>query len=423
MEFLCAALLGIAPFQASPADGHFRGEIRSGARDCRLELELQGTQAHVDLPSRWVLGLALEARRDGTALVLELPELGTLSLQAEGDDLVGTLRSRQHSATVALARCAAPAVRLEELRFPSGELELVATLGLPAGAGPHPALVLVPGGGDSERTQASTRFLAEYLPRFGYACLVYDKRGSGESGGDWRTAGIAELAQDALAAVEELGSWPEIDAHRIGFFAASQGAWVARAALAQEPGCVAFLVNHSGPAVSLLAADTFALRSSARAAGLDAAEQEEVLALWKLECAALRAGVAPDAHAPLLAALETARTRPWFARLPYEATSGKSWWVGWYRRVMDFDDRAELEKLRVPTLWLYGSADTQSDVVANLETVAGLARDGRPWSVHLFPEGDHGIMVPLFEDGGPRTMAAGYFELLFEWLARNSGPG
>lgn len=422
MEFLCAAaLLGIVPLQASSADGYFRGEIRNGERDCRLELELRGTEARVDLPSRWALGLALAARREGEALVLELPELGTLLLETRGTGLVGTLRRGEHSAVVALERGAPPAVRLEERRFPSGDIELVATLGLPAGPGPHPALVLVPGGGDSERSQPATRFLAEYLPRFGYAFLVYDKRGAGESGGNWRTAGIAELAQDALAAVEELRSSPEIDARRIGFFAASQGAWVARAALAQSPGSVAFLVNHSGPAVSLLAADTFALRSSARAAGLDAAAQEEVLALWKLECEALRAGAAPDAYAPLLTALATARTRPWFARLPYEATSGTSWWVGWYRRVMDFDDHEELAELRVPTLWLYGSADTQSDVVANLATIAELARDGRPWSAHLFPAGDHGILVPLFDDGGPRTMATGYFELLFEWLARHAG--
>jgi hypothetical protein len=418
MEFLSLAILcGVPCFQAPTREEFFRGEIRNGPRSCRIELELAQTNARVDLPSRWELGLSLEVRRDGERLVLELPELGSLSLKPAGANLVGTLRNGAHTATVALEPCARPEVQQTELRFPSGELELVATLGMPPGPGPHPALVLVPGGGDSQRTQPSTRFLAEYLPRFGYACLVYDKRGSGASGGDWRSAGIEELAQDALAAVEALHSVPEIDLRRIGFFAASQGAWVARAAIARAPGRVAFLVNHSGPAVSLLAADTFALRSGARAAGLDEAEQEEVLALWRLECEALRAGVAPDAHAPLLEALEGARLRPWFKRLPYEATSGRSWWVDWYRRVMDFDGRAQLESLRLPTLWLYGSADTQSDVVANLTALAELARDGRPWSAHLFPEGDHGILVPLFEGGGPRTMAAGYFELLFEWLA------
>jgi pimeloyl-ACP methyl ester carboxylesterase len=171
--------------------------------------------------------------------------------------------------------------------------------------------------------------------------------------------------------------------------------------------------------VPLLEADTFALRSSARAAGLASGEEEELIELWNLECAALREGIAPTQHAPLLEAIAKARAKPWFARLPYEATSPDSWWVGWYPLVMGHDPSAALEALRIPTLWLYGGQDTQSELAANLTRLGTLA-PGRPWSIHVFPGGDHGILVPLFEDdpSGPRTMAEGYFELLLAWLAR-----
>jgi pimeloyl-ACP methyl ester carboxylesterase len=419
-----ALLLALALHEPAQT-AHFSGEIRAGNRSCAIELELGEKQARVDLPSRWSLGLEVEVQRDGEARVLRLPELGTLRLTASADGLAGVLAADGgRTAEVRLARTPAARVRSEEVAFASGELTLAATLGLPDGPGPHPALVLVPGGGDSMRTQSATRFLCEYLPRFGFACLVYDKRGSGASQGDWRAVGLAELAGDALAAVAALRARADIDARRVGFFAASQGTWVALEACARAEPPLAFLVNHSGPAVPLLEADTFAIRSSARAAGLAPVEEEEVLALWRLECEALRLGVAPADHAPLLAALEQARARPWFARMPYEATPASSWWVGWYARVLEHDPRAGLAALTLPTLWLYGSADTQSDVVASMARVGeGARRDSRPWSLHLFPGGDHGILVPLFADApdSPRTMASGYFELLFDWLRNVAG--
>lgn len=92
---------------------------------------------------------------------------------------------------------------------------------------------------------------------------------------------------------------------------------------------------------------------------------------------------------------------------------------------MDFDPRPRLEAVRVPMLWLYGACDTQSDVARNVELLAALARDaGKPWSVHVFPGGNHGINVPLWPElgDGPMTMASGYFETLLGWLARTTEP-
>lgn len=411
----------------SVADGYYLGTLETERARALLGLTLTPDKARVDLASQWSLGLEVRAlQRTPTGLSFELPEgLGHVELRA-GGTLTGTLRRTDGSeARLELAPAPSPAVRAEALRFESDGLTLQATLGLPSGAGPHPALVLVPGGGDSHRGQASTRFLAEYLPRFGFACLVYDKRGSGLSGGSWRTVGLEALAGDALAAVESLRARTDIDPRRIGFFAASQGTWVALEACARAPERVAFVVNHSGPAVSLLEADTYAMRSSARAAGLAPAEEEELLALWSLECAALREGVPPVEYEPLQHALEEAALRPWFARLPYQATPTDSWWVNWYPRVMGFDPRPRLEAVSAPMLWLYGARDTQSDVARNVALLATLARDaGKFWSVHVFPGGNHGISVPLWPaaDDGPMTMASGYFEILLGWLARTTEP-
>jgi pimeloyl-ACP methyl ester carboxylesterase len=420
--FLLAGLRIASALQETPLV-HYSGEIRAGRERSWLELELGANTARVDLVSQWSLGLTLVPQRAGEELRLELPEFGTLRLRAHEEGWSGELEVPGGGrGTVRLEPTPTAPVRFEEVSFPSGELELVATLGVPAGRGPHPAVILVPGGGDSFREQSSTRFLAEFLPRAGIACLVYDKRGSGGSQGNWRTVGLAALADDALAAVESLRERDDIDPGAIGFFAASQGTWVALQACARAGGHVAFLVNHSGPALPLLDADTFAMRSAAAQAGLTAAEQEEVLALWRLECEALRTGVPPAEHRPLLDAIGRAAARPWFARLPYQATPSDSWWVRWYPLVMDFDPRPLLEELELPMLWLYGTHDSQSDALASVAVVGRLAHErNRPWSVHIFPGANHGISVPFLvraDGSGPMTMADGYFEILLAWLAR-----
>jgi type VI secretion system FHA domain protein len=51
---------------------------------------------------------------------------------------------------------------------------------------------------------------AAFLLRHGIALLAYDKRGVGGSGGDWRTAGVPELADRALANPEFMQSVGEL---------------------------------------------------------------------------------------------------------------------------------------------------------------------------------------------------------------------
>src|SRR6185312_2800540 len=61
----------------------------------------------------------------------------------------------------------------------------------------------------------------------GVAVFAYDKRGSGRSGGDWRTASAYDLADDALAAINLLRARRDISRARIGLYASSAGNWVA----------------------------------------------------------------------------------------------------------------------------------------------------------------------------------------------------
>ena len=76
---------------------------------------------------------------------------------------------------------------------------LAGTLVLPATPGKHPAIACLHGSGPEARW--ANHYLAQKFAEHGIVALIYDKRGVGESSGDWQKATFAELADDAAAGI------------------------------------------------------------------------------------------------------------------------------------------------------------------------------------------------------------------------------
>ena len=97
---------------------------------------------------------------------------------------------------------------------------LAATLTVPPGKGPFPAVLLIVGSGPHDRDESLMGHkpflvLSDYLTRKGIVVLRADKRGVGKSTGDYATATTADFAADAEAGVAFLKSRPEVDPHKI----------------------------------------------------------------------------------------------------------------------------------------------------------------------------------------------------------------
>lgn len=136
---------------------------------------------------------------------------------------------------------------------PSAGLRLAGTLALPGSAGPHPAVILVHGQGPLDRDMSFGRLrpfraLAEHLAEHGIASLRYDKRGVGESDGEFGSATREDLVSDLVAALWFLQDQPGVRRERIGLVGQSEGGMLAPsvASATQE---VAFVVMLAGPAL------------------------------------------------------------------------------------------------------------------------------------------------------------------------------
>jgi alpha/beta superfamily hydrolase len=75
-----------------------------------------------------------------------------------------------------------------EMRYQNGDVGLAGVLLMPLEEGKYPAAVLLQGSGTSDRSNAWARSIAETLVSQGVAVLLTDKRGSGQSQGNWRTS-------------------------------------------------------------------------------------------------------------------------------------------------------------------------------------------------------------------------------------------
>lgn len=141
------------------------------------------------------------------------------------------------------------------LTIPADGAELEALLIRPAATNEPTGAVLFTGGsgtGDfDDYAGGLNRELVEevFLPR-GYAVLYFNKRGIGESTGNWRWGSIERRAEDTLAAVAYLRSLPDIDPGNIGLVGHSQGGWVVLHAAGLDPS-LAFVVSLAGPTVSV----------------------------------------------------------------------------------------------------------------------------------------------------------------------------
>ena len=124
-------------------------------------------------------------------------------------------------------------------RSENGGVVLAGTLSFPEGRGPHPAVILISGSGAQNRDEEifgfqPFRLIAEHLTREGIAVLRYDDRGVGGSSGSVSDATSEDFAGDVLAALDLLGSRPEIDPAAIGLLGHSEGGMVAPLAAARR---------------------------------------------------------------------------------------------------------------------------------------------------------------------------------------------
>jgi pimeloyl-ACP methyl ester carboxylesterase len=313
-------------------------------------------------------------------------------------------------------------MRFDEVTFRNGEAQLAATLVIPGGEGPHPAVALVEGSGTGVRQDPYFLALVDLFGSIGFATLAWDKPGCGQSTGDWLDQDLQARAHEAIAAVSYLKSRSDIHSGIVGLWGISQGGWVAPLA-ASLSGEIAFVIAVSGPAVSPADQELYRVEHELRADGFSPEDVETAVAFYSAGLQLLRDGLSFEAIMQAIGA-DGLQDPPWLSYVsnldPRQAE--------FMRRIMDHDPRSALRNLTCPFLGIWGENDRLVPALLSVDLFRqDLIAAGNPdFTLKVFAEADHGIYTS--ETGsrkeaaarrelGERHFAPGYFQLMKSWLS------
>jgi len=339
--------------------------------------------AALDVPAQKVSRSVTEVTVRGDSVLLRMPAAGSsyaACFDAAKHELTGLWLQRGVKSRVLLhylpmptasgaGTCLAPPYREEEVVFnnPVSRLNFGATLTVPAGPGPFPAVVLVSDLGAQDRDGTVGDYcligtLADYLTRRGVAVLRYDDRGVGQSGGSTATATAAMLVSDVQAALNFLRSRLEININRIGAVGHGEGANVALLAAGQPlpPAFVVSLAGYGLPGEQTLLQQ---LVSQQRARKLDPARMQAAYERQRTMYDIIRQTNPPQAQAIVSNML--LQDQP--SLDPQAAKAAAAELLTPSRRsFLSFDPVAELDRVHCPVLLLSGTADLEAPAELHL---------------------------------------------------------
>jgi pimeloyl-ACP methyl ester carboxylesterase len=247
----------------------------------------------------------------------------------------------QHAAT---PTAPSSAITLSSGFFTSGGVQLSYRLDVPPHTSPVGAVVF--GHGSGLQTKDSCRIfgLADGFVARGYATLCFDKRGVGQSTGQFSNvipqnsvAMFDDLSSDIAAGVAFLRSRPEIDPNRIGLAGVSQAGWIVP--LAAQKSQPAFMLLIVSPTVSY---------------GLEN----------------FYSNIVEITNVPV---------EEGYKQLPS------------FNGIHGFDPKPVLESIAVPGLWLLGGEDRSIPTPATVAILDQLIASGKPYTHVVFPGVGHNL--------------------------------
>jgi pimeloyl-ACP methyl ester carboxylesterase len=315
---------------------------------------------------------------------------------------------------------------VQETTFESNGVKLVGRLVMPEGSGKIPVVVLVHG---SEPDSALESYAFQRLfPAQGIGAFVYDKRGTGVSGGTY-TQDFNVLANDAIVAMKEAKRLAGTRLGRIGYQGGSEGGWVVPLAANRAP--VDFAIVSFGLAVTVLEEDQESVALDMYFHHHSAADTTKALEL-------ARAGeyvVETDGkkgYEAFDALRQKYKSEPWykdvhgdfvFAIMPLDRQQITEAMTHEFSFVVTtpfhYEPMPTLRASTTPQLWVLGSDDLEAPSPETGKRIKSLIAQGKSYTLAVYPGAEHGITEYELNAKGERVstrFAPGYFQMMADFI-------
>jgi alpha-beta hydrolase superfamily lysophospholipase len=309
----------------------------------------------------------------------------------------------------------AESLRRQTFQVENGEVTLAGDLIRPEKK-PNGVIVFVHGSGDGPRRAYDT-WTNFFLSR-GWAVVVFDKRGSGKSTGDWHVADFVALAGDVRAVLKWTREQRQLAGLKIALWGASQAGWIIPQLAAAD--AVDFAIIQAG---AVTPADEFishTLESELRAYGFPPEEIAKAQRYYQLDVEVSR-GRQPFAAIEKAYAEASAAGAEWLLKPPDPLHAPDRRFMA---VIAGFDPAPYWRKVRIPLLILFGGKDHIVPVGPNRSRLeALLAKAGNTQAQIVVLENDNHLAM-LAKTGVRSEYASlnrfdpAYFETLTAFLDR-----
>ncbi len=304
--------------------------------------------------------------------------------------------------------------KVEEMQTFTSDYSLAGTLLLPAVGKRHPVVIVVPGSGALNRDDITPYEEINTFLSNGVGLLIYDKQGTGESGGDWQKASFEKLSDDVLAFVKKLKSRKDIDGSKIGAWGISQGASIAPLAASRSKD-ISFMIMQSGGGITPAEAEINEQVARMQVQKFSDTSINEAIAFMKLQFRAVNGSQAWDS---LQALIPLVKTQPWF-RYAFGGLPRNNWLWKWWQPIVDFDPAPVLQKIKIPVLVIFGTndqyipMDSLDGIISRITNAFN--KGGNPSvTVAKFKNANHEIFVK--SEKNEFRLAQGYDETLRRFI-------
>ncbi|MGD0048905.1 MAG: alpha/beta fold hydrolase [Bryobacteraceae bacterium] len=412
----------------SAAMGHWQGAMSREGADVSVAFDFVCADTELrasftSLPQRAMEYPFDSVKQIGNRVDLVLGGDTHFSCKFDDSELTGTFKDEDGSGTVRLRRVAEVQLpyTAADVVFKNGDVTLSGSLYVPRGGGLHPAIVMLQGSGPETRWGAN-RFWADYFGRRGIATLIYDKRGSGKSTGDWQTSDFNSLAGDALAGVSFLQHQGGIDPKKIGIHGHSQGAAIAPL-IASQSKAVAFVLADAATGVPMWQTEVFSQQSSVGHSGL---KGNDLASADRFIERSVQVEGSGNGRGTLIgdyqAALRGGQT--WAKEIEPPAEDSYFW--KFFPMIANYNAADYWRRVNVPVLIVEAGNDERVPVEPSVAAIQSALREGHnpDYTIVVFPNAPHSL-VEHPQKGEPfrwPLIAPGYADLLASWvLYRESG--
>jgi len=301
------------------------------------------------------------------------------------------------------------------VKVPSNGIELYCELYLPLKGKNFPLVILTHGGFNNfEEIMRSPLYDTPILTHCGYAALVYHKRGTGRSGGDYANSNRDDFINDIGSIAQYFSKHPLIDKTKIGVIGGRLNGPVAAARFPD----ISFVVNKSGPIVTCEEESNYNIENALKYRSYPDSLIQQVMPYWRKQHSLWTKGdtlqlksfsneiielrkkydlfLLPSTYEEIYADTNLAFLRPEFTSMCQNV----------YK---------ELGHLNKKFLSIYGELDKVVPVDSSVRNIQRLMDDSgnKNYSIIVLPDVDHSFFYP----GTNKQIPA--INIVLNWLNEN----